>query len=126
MADQDELAERITALQGEIEQLRRAVVSHAVVDQAIGVLMAVGGLRAERSWEVLKDVSQRTNVKLRVVAEHIVRWVDRGELPDDVRAALRAALGEAFREQRGTPLVRRPFPPRADAVGGGALGEHGP
>ncbi|MFD8230229.1 ANTAR domain-containing protein [Streptomyces massasporeus] len=40
--------------------MRRAVASHARVDQAIGVLVAVYRLEPAAGFEVLREVSQRT------------------------------------------------------------------
>ncbi|MDX3314315.1 ANTAR domain-containing protein [Streptomyces sp. NPDC054884] len=82
----------IFALQEEVEQLKEAVASHAVVDQAIGVVVALGRLTPDEGWAVLKEVSQHTNVKLRSVAELILLWGRRGELPPDIRAVLEAVL----------------------------------
>lgn len=41
---------------------------------------------------MLREVSQRTNVKLRCVAELILLWGRRGELPPDIRAELEDVL----------------------------------
>ncbi|MEU9479792.1 ANTAR domain-containing protein [Streptomyces sp. NPDC048191] len=95
MIGRDEQADQLTALQEEVTQLRRAVVSHAVVDQAIGVVIATGGLRPEQGWEILRQVSQHTNVKLRDVARSLVLWPSGGRLPDEVRRALSAAVARA-------------------------------
>ncbi|MCI3928552.1 ANTAR domain-containing protein [Streptomyces sp. AN091965] len=92
MPEDEERAGRVAALQEEIAQLQRAVDSHAVVDQAIGVVMAWSGVRPETAWEVLRDVSQNTNTKLREVAEHVVRWPRGGGLPEQVRVAMGAAV----------------------------------
>ncbi|MFK4106739.1 ANTAR domain-containing protein [Streptomyces sp. NPDC019531] len=107
MTQREELVEKIEELQEEIAQLRQALVSHAVVDQAIGVVVAVSGLRPEQGWEVLKTVSQRTNTKLRDVALHIVHWPDVGSLPAEIRPALRIALTEARAVHGSRPLVRQ-------------------
>ncbi|MGQ4365928.1 ANTAR domain-containing protein [Streptomyces sp. SAS_272] len=80
------------ALQEEVEQLKEAVASHAVVDQAIGVVVALGRMTPDEGWAVLREVSQRTNVKLRGVAELILLWGRRGELPPDIRAELEDVL----------------------------------
>ncbi|MEU9591636.1 ANTAR domain-containing protein [Streptomyces sp. NPDC048219] len=80
------------ALQEEIRHLKRAVLSHAVVDQAIGVVVAHGRLTPETAWTVLKEVSQHTNTKLREVAEHLVRWPHSGRLPPRIDHALRSSL----------------------------------
>jgi hypothetical protein len=107
MTRHDEPAGKIEALEEEVAQLRQALVSHAVVDQAIGVVVALGGLRPEQGWEVLKTVSQRTNTKLRDVAGHVVRWPAHGSLPSHIRPALRLALTEARAVHGGRALVRQ-------------------
>lgn len=74
-------------------QLRKAVRSHAVVDQAIGVILAVGQLTPEQGWDVLRSTSQNTNIKLRHVAELIVDWARTGQLPTEIRSQLEQQLG---------------------------------
>lgn len=61
-----------------VEHLRQAVDSHAVVDQAIGVLMARRGLTAARARAELFRESQNRNVKLRVVAQRLIDSAVRG------------------------------------------------
>ncbi|MFC8361481.1 ANTAR domain-containing protein [Streptomyces griseorubiginosus] len=109
MTDREELVEKIEQLQEEVAQLQQALVSHAVVDQAIGVVVALSGLRSEQGWEVLKTVSQRTNTKLRDVALHVVQWPAVGALPPEIRPALRIALAEARAVHGGRPLVHREY-----------------
>jgi len=84
--------DRIFALQQEVAQLKEAVSSHAVVDQAIGMVVALGRVTPDQGWLVLKEVSQHTNIKLRNVAELILIWGRRGELPPEIRAELEDAL----------------------------------
>ncbi|GLX52974.1 ANTAR domain-containing protein [Streptomyces hygroscopicus subsp. hygroscopicus] len=84
--------ERIAALEAEVDQLKRAVTSHAVVDQAIGMMVAFGRVTPRQGWEVLRDVSQHTNIKLRNVAELVLIWGRRGEFPYEIGAALEDAL----------------------------------
>ncbi|MGW1810735.1 ANTAR domain-containing protein [Streptomyces fodineus] len=55
------LLNKISELQTEISQLQEAVVSHTVVDQAIGVVITLGGLRPEQGFQALREVSQHTN-----------------------------------------------------------------
>ncbi|MFF3334043.1 ANTAR domain-containing protein [Streptomyces sp. NPDC002888] len=98
MAGQEELVERVGALQEEVGQLRQALDSHAVVDQAIGVVIAIGRLRPEQGFDVLKDISQRTNTKLREVAEYVVQGTHCGWLPDEIHRALTDALRRAKAE----------------------------
>lgn len=98
-------AERILALQQEVSQLREAVVSHAVVDQAIGVVVALGRVTPGEGWEILRDVSQHTNVKLRSVAASVLAWGRTGVLAPRIRTALEAAL------DRHRPARVRDAPP---------------
>ncbi|MFF4507918.1 ANTAR domain-containing protein [Streptomyces sp. NPDC001401] len=84
--------DRIFALQEEVDQLKEAVVSHAVVDQAIGMMVALGRVTPDEGWAVLKDVSQHTNIKLRNVAELILIWGRNGVLPPDIKVELESAL----------------------------------
>lgn len=49
-------------------QLRAALTSRAVIDQAKGVLMAVHGMTADQAFQLLVEQSQRENVKLRMLA----------------------------------------------------------
>lgn len=89
--------EQVAALQRELGQLRRAMASYAVVDQAIGVLIAVTGLRSDECWTVLRHTSQNTNIKLREIAQHVLRWVHSGRLPEEIRPKLHAAVLHAHR-----------------------------
>ncbi|MGV9248767.1 ANTAR domain-containing protein [Streptomyces sp. NPDC003710] len=91
----EELARKIGQLQREIGQLQEAVVSHAVIDQAIGVVISLGGLPPDQGFGVLRTVSQTTNIKLREVAEQLVGWPASKELSEDIRQALKAALTQA-------------------------------
>ncbi|MDQ0758056.1 ANTAR domain-containing protein [Streptomyces canus] len=85
-------SDRIFALQEEIGQLKEAMASHAVVDQAIGMVVALGRVTPDQGWEVLKDVSQHTNIKLRNVADLILIWGRSGEIPPEIRAELEDAI----------------------------------
>ncbi|WP_256104508.1 ANTAR domain-containing protein [Streptomyces sp. ODS05-4] len=98
------------AVERELLQLRRAVVSHAVIDQAIGVVLVYGGLLPAAGWQVLKEVSQHTNTKLREVAEHVVQWPHRAWLPPEIRRHLDAALERHAAPSR-RPLGRGPALP---------------
>ncbi|MES4889446.1 ANTAR domain-containing protein [Streptomyces sp. NPDC096012] len=90
--DVDDREGEIAALQEQIEQLTEAVTSHAVVDQAIGVVIAYGGVLPETAWDVLEEVSQHTNIKLREVAARLVQWPRSACLSPEIRSALDAAL----------------------------------
>ncbi|MFD9122122.1 ANTAR domain-containing protein [Streptomyces bottropensis] len=91
----DDSTAKIIDLQRHNDHLQTAITSHAVIDQAIGVVIALGALRPQQGFDVLKDVSQHTNVKLREIAGLIVDWVLTHHLPDDVQEALDAALQKA-------------------------------
>ncbi|GAA2649223.1 ANTAR domain-containing protein [Streptomyces vastus] len=105
----DETAQ-IVALQEEVGQLKEAVTSHAVVDQAIGMMVALGRVTPEQGWAVLREVSQHTNIKLRNVAELIIIWGQKGDLPHDIRATLEDTLDRYGPTQipGGPPLGESP------------------
>jgi hypothetical protein len=84
--------DRILELQAEVDQLKEAVASHAVVDQAIGMVVALGRVTPDQGWEVLKEVSQHTNIKLRTIAEMILIWGRRGDIAPEIGAELEEAL----------------------------------
>ncbi|WP_393087289.1 ANTAR domain-containing protein [Streptomyces sp. LN704] len=86
-------ADEVLRLEDENLQLKQAVRSHAVVDQAIGVILAVGRLTPDQGWDTLRGISQNTNVKLRHVAELIVEWARTGQLPSEIRSQLEHELG---------------------------------
>ncbi|NSL80064.1 ANTAR domain-containing protein [Streptomyces coelicolor] len=85
--------DQIFRLQEQVRQLKEAVVSHAVVDQAIGVVIALGGVTPDEGWIVLKEVSQHTNIKLRNVAEAILIWGRTGVIPPEILTVLEDRLG---------------------------------
>jgi GAF domain-containing protein len=53
-------------------QLRRAIESRAVIDQAIGALIATRGLDADVALQAMSRESQDTNVKLRDLAARVL------------------------------------------------------
>jgi hypothetical protein len=78
-------------LEQENTQLRHAIDSHAAVDQAIGVLIAVHRIPPDAGFEVLREVSQHTNIKLHTVAKALIDWALGQPLPKP----LEQKLGEA-------------------------------
>ncbi|MFG3506772.1 ANTAR domain-containing protein [Streptomyces sp. NPDC047821] len=89
---QNELA-RLTT---EVTQLRQALDSRAVIDQAQGVIMALTPCPAERAWQVLVETSQHGNTKLRDVATALVAAVAHGHgLPPGLRVPLDRAVRRA-------------------------------
>lgn len=87
--------EKVVELQRKVIQLEKAVESHATVDQAIGIVVALGKLTPDQGWTVLRETSQHTNMKLSRVADLVVAWGCAGELPENVRRALDASLARA-------------------------------
>ncbi|WP_116450090.1 GAF and ANTAR domain-containing protein [Blastococcus litoris] len=64
------------------ENLQAALASRAVIDQAKGILMERFRLTADKAFQVLAQTSMKQNIKVRVVAEELVRT---GELPGTLR-----------------------------------------
>jgi GAF domain-containing protein len=62
------------------QQLRSSIVSRAVIDQALGVIMATERCPQDKAFALLRSASQNTNVKLRDLAATIVTRVS-GEPP---------------------------------------------
>lgn len=62
------------------KNLRRALESREVIGQAIGILMERHRITASQAFDVMVHASQRSNVKLRVIAEELTRT---GSLPTD-------------------------------------------
>ncbi|MFD9903607.1 ANTAR domain-containing protein [Streptomyces sp. NPDC059063] len=95
---------KVQELEDEVEHLKQAVWSHATADQAVGVLLAVGQMSPAEAWDVLREMSMRTNTKLRTVAEQLIEWGRTGVLAPDLRAeldrqlVLRQGEGEAVSE----------------------------
>ncbi|WP_327714542.1 ANTAR domain-containing protein [Streptomyces sp. NBC_00490] len=88
----DDLVQEVAQLRAENEQLHRAVASHAVVDQAIGVLVMMARISPEDGFTVLREVSQHTNTKLSSIAEQVVKHAQGAGLPETVLSELQAAL----------------------------------
>lgn len=62
------------------EQLREALSSRGVIDQAKGILMAQQGWTEEQAFEALRAISSRRNLKLRLVAAEMVAGVADGRV----------------------------------------------
>ncbi|MFH9015267.1 ANTAR domain-containing protein [Streptomyces sp. NPDC017943] len=95
-----ERAERLQVLEAEVEQLRHAIASRPVIDQARGVLMATHGCTSDEAWHLLREASQLSNTKLRDVAAAVTASAD-GDgppPPPGLRTALRRALGRLRRD----------------------------
>ncbi|MEV6841707.1 ANTAR domain-containing protein [Streptomyces sp. NPDC051133] len=81
-------------LEKEVTQLRRAVSSHAAIDQAIGVLICLHQINPDTGFAVLRAASQLANTKLHTVAEAVITWAHTHQpLPAPIKQALDEALG---------------------------------
>lgn len=58
-----------------VEQLRAALTTRAVIDQAKGILMALHQIGADKAFTLLVEQSQQENIKLRDIAERFVAHV---------------------------------------------------
>ncbi|GAA2299432.1 ANTAR domain-containing protein [Streptomyces kunmingensis] len=77
----------------EVAQLRRAMQSRGTIDMARGVLVAAFGIDPKDAWEALVDTSQRTNIKLHRVAQHLVdSTTGAAPLPKTVQSQLSAVI----------------------------------
>ena len=74
------LALRLASCTDLNDQLRSSMVSRAVIDQAVGVIMAMERCAQDKAFALLRSVSQNTNVKLRDLAITVVTSVS-GEPP---------------------------------------------
>lgn len=54
------------------DHLQNALDSHAVIDQAIGILMSRTGATPTEAFTRLRAISQKDNVRLRIVAQRLV------------------------------------------------------
>ncbi|MBR8641529.1 ANTAR domain-containing protein [Streptomyces tuirus] len=97
-----ERAERLHVLQEEVEQLRQAIVSRPVIDQARGILMATHGCTSDEAWHILRETSQLSNTKLREVAAAVTASAEPNgpPPPPELRTALQRALIHR-RDERG-------------------------
>ncbi|MET9460750.1 ANTAR domain-containing protein [Streptomyces canus] len=86
------LLEEVVELRARNEQLGQALASRAEIDQARGMLMALAPCSSDRAWELLVDVSQHCNIKLRDVAAALVATTEDQMLPQPIGRELRQAL----------------------------------
>jgi anti-anti-sigma factor len=89
-----ERTEQLDRLRTEVQQLRHAILTRPVIDQARGVLMATHACTSDEAWDVLREASQLSNTKLRKVAA-VVTAGARGDGPQpspELRRALRTAI----------------------------------
>lgn len=89
--------DQLVALRGQLEGMRRAMASRAVIEQAIGLLAGVYGIDPEAAFEYLVRLSQHHNIKLRGMAAVLM------EVTAEAGPATAGAVVE--RLQHADPLV---------------------
>jgi ANTAR domain len=84
--------DRARELEAEVGQLRAAMASRAVIEQAKGILMLLTNCRDQTAFDLLGHISSHTHRKIRDVARAITESATGGaRLPEEVRAILRDA-----------------------------------
>src|SRR6478609_8195493 len=96
------------------EQLDVALASHAVIDQAKGVLMLTYGVDSDSAFAMLRASSQQHNVRLRQLAADVVSAVECG-LPPRARECVDESVGAVLAGARA---------PRSPSGGVAPLGLH--
>jgi AmiR/NasT family two-component response regulator len=59
-----------------VSQLQEALASRDIIGQAKGIIMERNRVDADTAFEMLKSLSQRTNRKLRDIAQDVVNSVN--------------------------------------------------
>ncbi|MGH3613025.1 MAG: GAF and ANTAR domain-containing protein [Pseudonocardia sp.] len=67
------------------EHLQSALASRAVIDQALGIVMAQTRCTADQAFDTLRTISQNRNVKLREIAEEMIAAVSGQPPPGTAR-----------------------------------------
>ncbi|GLU45738.1 ANTAR domain-containing protein [Nocardiopsis ansamitocini] len=96
------LVHRNQELEEKVRNLTHALESRAVIDQAIGVIMAVRSCDSERAWTILSTASQRTNTKVREIASALTATAF-GALPPETARPVRHALAIITSQPRRKP-----------------------
>lgn len=93
-----ERTQQLHRLRTEVQQLRQAIATRPVIDQARGVLMALHACSSDEAWHVLREASQLSNTKLREVAAMVTAGAEGSDpLPSpELRRALRTAIGHCL------------------------------
>ncbi|MEH3141943.1 MAG: MEDS domain-containing protein [Mycobacterium kyogaense] len=92
----------IADLQAKISHLHNRLASQPAIEQCKGMLMSAFGLTADDAFELMKSLSQNSNLKLREVARAIVdEWRADGPRPDyDTAAEFLLRARDAVRSRR--------------------------
>jgi hypothetical protein len=89
-------ADRVAALETEVEQLHAAMASRAAIEQAKGILMLLTTCSDRVAFDLLAHISSHTHRKVREVAQAIADSASgHARLPEDIRSILRDACPPA-------------------------------
>lgn len=109
---EDPAGQDVVALRARIDQLRRALASRSVVDQACGMVMVLVPCRRGPAGSLLVDISRQCDTRLPDVAAALIAAWEGEPLPLRIRRALRRALRRLYAEDRGCDS-----PPAGDPSG---------
>jgi hypothetical protein len=82
----------VESLQRENDNLRRALTSRVVIEQAKGILMLRYDLDEGQAFALLTRWSQQTNIKLRVIAGAVVDVISHKDLGAEIEPTLAGEL----------------------------------
>jgi hypothetical protein len=112
-ADVESLLAENVRLQAELDGLHRALRSRANIEQAKGVLIALLQCTETEAFDVLVQLSQRRNVRLRVLAELLLQMSSAGSglpagvgLTEWLREELARIGDRGARRRRGDGTAR--------------------
>lgn len=106
--EDDRGTDPVFELEAEVRQLKEDLAANATVNQAIGMMVALGRVTPDKGQTVLYDVAQHTHLKPARVAELVVHWARTGQIPAEIRAALEDAL-----DRHGPPQIPGSIPPES-------------
>lgn len=97
-AGKPEPVARVDVLEEPLSPQEQKAESPAPAEEAIAVLLAVGSRSSAEAWDMLREISMHTSIKLRHVAELIVDWGITGRLPTEIRKELERRLARRHQE----------------------------
>ncbi|WP_030790894.1 ANTAR domain-containing protein [Streptomyces sp. NRRL S-920] len=95
----DLLDPAVVELRAEIARLRRGLSDRAVIDQALGMMMALVPCPHEQAGDLLMDVARRCGLSRREVAVALVATSEGSPFPEHLDHALRGALRRLHRAE---------------------------
>ncbi|MGW9594978.1 ANTAR domain-containing protein [Streptomyces chartreusis] len=89
----DHSTDPLIELEREIQQLKDDGAAHATMNQALGIMVALGHVSPNKGQRVLREVAQQARLPLAYVAELVLHWARAGEIPAEIRPHFEEALG---------------------------------